>query len=349
MKKRVLLGLSGGVDSTYAAKALAGAGYTVECAVLRMHAHTDLDSAFASAGELGLPLHVIDCTDVFEKTVVENFLDEYTAARTPNPCVICNREVKFKYLLEFADRNGFDMIATGHYARVVSENGRFAVARAGDARKDQTYMLWRLSQDVLSRLLLPLSDVKKENARKELKESGISAAERSDSQEICFIPDGDYAAFVEARRGKSEKGSFVSAGGEVLGTHEGLIRYTVGQRKGLGISLGARAFVTDIDPASNTVTLSLSPKVSNVVFISGMVYSGRKEPEKSTEFTCQVKLRYLAAPVGARAFASPDGTAKLYLDEPVRSVTPGQSAVLYDGDKVLAGGFIDAANTVKMP
>ncbi len=346
-KKRVLLGLSGGTDSTYAADRLMRDGFSVEGAVLRMHDFTDISAAKRSAGELGIPLHIIDCSEAFRSAVIENFLDEYVSARTPNPCIVCNREVKFRFLYEYAREHGFDKIATGHYARVVrvpTDDGiRYAVARAHDGAKDQTYMLWRLSQEQLSMLLLPLSDIKKEDVRRELQRIGSSAADRSDSQEICFIPDGNYAAFVEEHRGIAPRGNFVDGKGKVLGSHGGIINYTVGQRKGLGISLGARAFVTDIDAVSNTVTLGTEPKMSREVHISDMIFSGMKRPDSIKEAELFVKLRYQALPVAAAVTFIPEGGARLRLSEPAKSVTPGQSAVLYDGDTVVAGGVIDVA------
>ena len=345
MKEKILLGLSGGLDSTYAARVLSERGYEVEGAVLKMHEYTDTAAAEASAAELGIPLHIIDCRDAFSSVVVSNFLDEYTAARTPNPCIVCNREVKFRFLYEYAMENGFDKIATGHYADVVKigegADARFAVKRAGDLNKDQTYMLYRLSQEQLSKLVLPLSDMKKDDIRENARLLGLSAAEKRDSQEICFIPDGDYASYVEERCGAAKRGSFVDVQGNVVGAHEGLLRYTIGQRKGLGVALGARAFVREIDPVANTVTLGYEPKMSRTVYISDMVFSGIKKPDETLCIPVSVKLRYKAPAVFATAEISSDGKAKITLDAPFASVTPGQSAVLYDGDLVLAGGFID--------
>ncbi len=345
-KKRVLLGLSGGLDSTYAVKALTDMGFEVEGAVLKMHEYTEISAAEISASELNIPLHVIDCTEAFRECVIENFLDEYVRARTPNPCIICNRDVKFRFLLEYANSNGFDRIATGHYAKIISTKDggeiRYAVGRAEDSAKDQSYMLWRLSQEELSRLIFPLSETKKEDVRAQARKLGLSASEKKDSLEICFIPDGDYASFVEKYRGKAERGAFINNEGKPLGTHEGILRYTVGQRKGLGIALGARAFVTEINPITNTVTLGLEPKYSTEVHISDMVFSGMKKPEKELALGVFAKLRYAAKPARAEALIRTDGTAVLRFEEPQKSVTPGQSAVLYDDEKVLAGGFIDA-------
>ncbi len=349
-RPRVLLGLSGGLDSTYAVKVLERSGYEVEGAVLKMHEYTEISAAEQSALELGIPLHIIDCKDAFYSAVVENFLDEYVRARTPNPCIICNRDVKFRFLLEYADKNGYNKIATGHYAKVVrlgyGDNSRFAIATAADAEKDQSYMLWRLSQEQLSRLILPLSDAKKLDVRENARSMGLSTAEKKDSLEICFIPDGDYASFVEKYRGKSQRGSFINNEGKILGTHDGILRYTVGQRKGLGIALGARSFVTEIDASSNTVTLGFEPKYSTDIEISGMIFSGMAAPMSDEQRSVYVKLRYGAKPSLAMALIRKNGTASLHFAEPQKSPTPGQSAVLYDGGTVLAGGFIDYAKPI---
>lgn len=343
---KILLGLSGGVDSTYAALALKNMGHEVEAAVLLMHEYTSVDEARESAESLGIPLHVIDARDEFERVVKSNFVSEYTNARTPNPCVICNSEIKFYYLLKYAEENGFDRIATGHYAgikKLSDEKGDFyGISRGADSKKDQTYMLWRLNQDILSRLVLPLENLVKSDIREQTRKSGLSAAERKDSQEICFLPDGNYAEYIESVAGKSEKGNFVDENGKILGEHKGIIHYTVGQRRGLGISAASRIFVTDINPKTNTVTLSAHDSYSSYVKISGIVYSGMRAPRDVLERTLSVKLRYAAAPVSARVrFCGSE--AEIFLDAPQRAVTPGQSAVMYDGDLLVAGGFIDGA------
>ncbi len=341
---KILLGLSGGVDSTYAALALAEQGHEVAAATLIMHEGMNTEQARESASALGIPLYEIDCRGNFGECVIKNFVDEYANARTPNPCVICNSEIKFIKLLEFAEEHGFDAIATGHYARVrklSDDKGEYyAVSRGADVKKDQTYMLYRLPQKVLSRLVLPLSDITKEQIRSRSSEAGLTAAERADSQEICFIPDGDYATYVEKIKGKSPEGDFVDEKGNVIGKHKGIIRYTVGQRKGLGISAASRIFVTKIDPMSNTVHISSQDPHSNVVKISGIVYSGMREPRYGESRELSVKLRYAAPQVPARVEFFGD-KATMYLEFDVRAVTPGQSAVMYDGDTVVAGGFID--------
>ena len=232
---RILVGMSGGIDSTYAAFKLISEGHKVEGAVIVMHEHTEVDEAKDAADSLGIPLHIIDARDAFNACVVPNFMLEYTRGRTPNPCIICNSEVKFRILADYASEHGFDRIATGHYAKIVknsTEDGgvRYAICRAEDTGKDQTYMLWRLPQDVLARLVFPLASMRKEDLRGEALAMGMAAAERPDSQEICFIPDGNYAEYIEERMGPSLPGEFVDSDGRVLGTHRGIIHYTVGQR-----------------------------------------------------------------------------------------------------------------------
>ena len=272
---KLLIGISGGVDSSYAALKLLKEGHEVEAAVLKMHSYTEVATAVEAAAALGMPLHIIDCTEAFEKIVVSNFISEYRSARTPNPCIVCNSEIKFKFLLDYAIENGFDAIATGHYAKIVEicgENGelRYAVKRAEDAKKDQTYMLWRLPQNVLKKLIFPLADLRKEEVRRLASEAGLTSADRADSQEICFVPDGDYASFIEERTEICPEGDFIDDSGKILGRHKGIIRYTVGQRKGLGISSSGRIFVTKIDPVSNSITLSLNDPTYESVVINGI-------------------------------------------------------------------------------
>ena len=342
---KILIGMSGGVDSTYAAFRLKEQGHTVEGAVLIMHDYTGLEAAKAAAESVGIPLAVIDAREHFNCRVIPNFIEEYSHARTPNPCIVCNSDVKFRLLYDHAVKNGFDAIATGHYANIInveSKNGpRYAVKRADDSKKDQTYMLWRLPQDVLSMLRLPLGDMTKDELRENARAHGLSSADAPDSQEICFIPDGNYAAYIEERIGASVPGDFVDEEGRVLGQHNGIINYTVGQRKGLGIALGARAFVKSIDPKTNRVIISLVPPMSDTVSISGIVFSGIEEPSAGTKMTLSAKLRYQAPPIECTAEFLGEGRAKLYLSTPARSLTPGQSAVLYAADVVAFGGFID--------
>lgn len=341
---RILLGISGGFDSAVSAHKLMAEGHTVEAAVVVMHEYTDTESAALACTKLGLPLHIIDARESFDKTVKEDFVNQYKNGRTPNPCVICNREVKLKSLVEYASRHGFDKVATGHYARVISinENGelRYAVARARDEGKDQSYMLARLSQEQLSKLVLPLSDEIKSELRQRSDEEHLPLPQAKDSQEICFIPDNDHAAFIESRIGCAKEGSFIDEEGHILGKHKGIIHYTVGQRKGLGIALGKRIFVSRIDPLNNTVTLSENGRTDKELTLSSPVYSGASEPIEEPYTVCaQVKIRYKSPLVPARVtFAKSE--IKIEFDEPVKGAAPGQTAVIYKDDVVLAAGFI---------
>ncbi|MBO7196682.1 MAG: tRNA 2-thiouridine(34) synthase MnmA [Clostridia bacterium] len=335
---RILVGISGGVDSAFAAKKLILEGHTVEGAVLIMHQHTELSAAREAAASVGIVLHEIDCRDSFVQ-IKENFVSEYINARTPNPCIICNERVKFKILYDYAMEQGFDAIATGHYAKLVEQDGRFALAMPEDSHKEQTYMLYRLPQSILSRLVLPLSEGKKSDIRLIAEEQGISAANREDSQEICFLPEGNHTEYIESVAGKSPEGDFVDENGIVLGRHKGIIHYTVGQRKGLGISLGQRAFVTNIDPISNTVTLSPDLLGKDEVYLNDVVYSGMTPPTEETTVELDVKLRYTAPLIRASATLYPDKTGVLKLSAP-QKFAPGQSAVLYLDGTVMLGGFI---------
>ena len=341
---RILVGMSGGLDSTYAALKLIDEGHEVEGAVVVMHGHTELADAREAAAALGIRLHELDATEKFN-AVKDNFVDEYSRGRTPNPCIVCNPWVKFRVLADFATEHGFDRIATGHYAKTVCLSDglsvRYTLAKARDLRKDQTYMLHRLPEDVLAILMLPLGDEVKTEVREKALARGLKAAEKKESQEICFIPDGDYAAYIEAIRGPFPEGDFVLEDGKVIGRHKGLIRYTVGQRKGLGVAYGERIFVSRIDSFKNEIVLSVVGTYIDRVMLSDAVFSGISEPEPGTEIKAEVKLRYLAAPVSTTAVFHGEGRVELVLDVPQKAVTPGQSAVIYDGDTVLFGGFID--------
>jgi len=338
---RILVGMSGGVDSAYAASLLLSEGHDVEGAVLKMHDYTELSSAREAALSVGIPLHEIDCTHLFDLEVKDYFVREYKSGRTPNPCIICNERVKMRALYDYALRHGFDKIATGHYGRVVisPENGAHALAVAEDPVKDQSYMLYRLPEEILSALLLPLSRGKKEEVRGAAALAGISVANKKDSQEICFLPDGNHAEFVEERAGKCPGGNFIDSEGNVLGRHKGIVHYTVGQRKGLGIALGKRMFVTAIDSASNTVTLSPEIKGREVIPLCDTVFSGMDIPAETVSVRLEAKLRYTASPVSVTASISPTGEVTLISEKPV-TAAPGQSAVLYKNGVVMLGGII---------
>ena len=339
---KILVGMSGGVDSTYAALKLIEQGHEVVGAVLVMHEYTEIDSAVAAAERVGIPIVKIDCTSAFDETVKTYFSNEYSSGRTPNPCIVCNREVKFKYLAKYARENGFDKIATGHYANVIRTAHGYAVSRSKDKTKDQTYMLYRLPQEVLEMLVLPLADEIKTEVKERAESLGIIEPNLKESQEICFIPDNDYRSYLEERLGKFPEGSFVDNNGRVIGKHRGIIGYTVGQRKGLGISLGQRAFVSRIDPKRNEVTLSTEKGLTKVFTASDLVYSGLSPLTKGESIHTEVKIRYHAAPTLATVTSMGEGRVRVEIDNPQGLVAPGQSVVVYDGDTVLFGGFIDA-------
>ncbi len=337
---KILLGMSGGLDSTYAARLLLSAGHTVEGAVLVMHDYTEVSEAKKSAAALGIPLHLVDCRARFDREVVLPFAADYRAARTPNPCILCNERVKFAVLYEEMQSRGFDRIATGHYARIEERGGRFAVLRAADGKKDQSYVLARLSQEVLAHLLLPLADEKKEVVRAAAAAEGLTAADRPESMEICFLPNGGHADYIAVRFGDMPEGNFVDREGNILGRHRGILHYTVGQRKGLGIALGERMFITHIDPLSGNITLARDQDRSiEELFADRLVFSGIPPQVPGGEGDFAVRLRY-AAPLLPCHVRFAEDRVTVSLLSPVREVTPGQSAVFYQGDRVAFCGFI---------
>ncbi len=339
---RILLGISGGLDSAFAAKTLLSEGHEVEGAILVLHPYAEIGSAREVARQIGIVLHEIDGRMRFEKIVQKNFAKEYLAGRTPNPCVICNRSVKFPLLYEYAMAHGFDAIATGHYAHITEKDGRYSVAMGKDATRDQSYVLWPLSQEILSHLLFPLADMKKEDIRRMAAAAGLSVADKEESREICFIPDGDYARFICDFTGlQAQEGDFVDEKGNVLGRHQGILNYTIGQRKGLGISLGKRMFVTAISAENNTVTLSDDPNASVTDFyIEDIVFSGIREPAVGAVIAANARVRYLAPLREAELTYLGEGKGHVHLSVAARAVTPGQSAVFYMDEKVAFGGII---------
>ncbi len=342
MKASVLVGLSGGLDSTFAALSLIENGYAVEGAVLRFSEHTDLKSAEKAASDLGIKLHVIDCREDFKNFVTDYFTREYLRGRTPNPCVVCNKYVKVKKLFDAASELGFDKFATGHYCSVGFEDDRYFIRRGKDESKDQSYMLWGLSQEQLSMLLTPLSELSKDYIRAYMAERGFSQAESKESQDICFIPDGDYARYITEKVGDVPDGSFVDTDGNALGRHKGIIHYTVGQKKGLGIALGEKMAVSRINAEENTVTLVRAedylPAHSVSVSDLNFQYLSSLDMQKDRELS--VKVRYSAKP---RNTCVRTENGRIYADfEPsFPDCAPGQSAVFYIGDKLAFGGFID--------
>ena len=335
--------MSGGIDSTYAATELRSRGYEVVGAFLKMTEDSDVNSAIRAAEALNVPLTVVDCTARFRDIVIGNFLSEYAAARTPNPCIVCNRFVKISALCETAKAMGIPKIATGHYTDVGFDeiSGRYYIRKAADPRKDQSYMLWRLTQDQLAVLTFPLNSLLKSEIKMKAKEMDLPNADAPESQEICFIPDDDYVSYIEERLGKFPKGAFVDDGGKAVGTHNGIIHYTLGQRKGLGIALGKPAFVTAIDPKANTVSVTTDEtKIFSDRLICADLNFMALAPGDYENLSAQGKVRYAAKPERA-SVAIRGGRAEVRFERPVRAITPGQSVVFYEGDKILFGGMIE--------
>ncbi len=366
--KHIFAAMSGGVDSSVMAYLLTEAGYRVTGATMTLYrpgmrvdasgaftepaiaedgmlpcgSDSDVRDARAVCERLGIGHRVYDMGEAFCRSVIGDFIREYEAGATPNPCIVCNRCLKFGALLDAAIRDGADGIATGHYARVEYDTGsaRYHLRRAVDEQKDQTYVLWQLSQAVLSRVILPLGAYRKAEIREIAASQGFASAHKSDSQDICFVPDGDYAAFLTAYTGREPSpGDYVDEDGRVLGRHKGIIHYTVGQRKGLGIALGAPMFVKSKDAATGQVVLSgndrLFEKRITVREVNLMALSRLEAPVR-----CEVQIRYRHKPAPATVFPVGETAAVIEFDEPQRAPADGQSAVFYDGDTVLGGGVI---------
>lgn len=341
MNKKIVLGMSGGIDSSYAASLLKADGYEVTGVYCIMHEHAfdGLADAKKVAESLGIKLLTEDLTEKFDKTVKTYFTETYSKAGTPNPCIICNPTVKFKALCDVADRIGAEKIATGHYAGTGydEQSGRYYIRKA--TYKDQSYMLCRLTQEQISRVIFPLYGTEKSDNRKSAELSGLPLSDKPDSQEICFIPNGDYATFIENRKGPFPEGEFwLEDDNKVVGRHKGIIRYTVGQRKNLGISLGERIYVKSFDIEKNTVILSRKDVTEDEGLTCRNIVFQALDPTTES-FDSDVKIRYAHKGIGACSKIS-NGEITTKFAEPQRAVTPGQYAVFYDGDKLLCAGEI---------
>lgn len=355
-RKKVVVGMSGGVDSSVAAWLLKEQGYDVIGVTMQIWQEEEsvlqeenggccglsaVDDARRVASQIGIPYYVMNFRSEFQKYVIDYFTEEYENGRTPNPCIACNRFVKWESLLKRSLDIGADYIATGHYARVEKlANGRYALRVSETARKDQTYALYNLTQEQLSHTLMPVGAYEKEEIRKIAKEIGLQVANKPDSQDICFVPDGDYASFIEKNKGKTfPQGNFVTSDGTVVGTHKGIIHYTVGQRKGLGLSLGHPVFVLEIRPETNEVVIGTGEESMTLIVkanrLNFMSVEDLKEPKR-----VWAKIRYNHR--GAWCTVERTGTDELtaVFEEPQRAVTPGQALVMYDGEYVLGGGTI---------
>lgn len=347
-KGKVVVGMSGGVDSSAAAYILKQEGYDVTGVTMKFWQDDtgNYDSAAGDAarvaGQLGIPHFVADFRETFKEKVVDYFTREYLEGRTPNPCLVCNRYLKWEALLSFARSVGADAIGTGHYARILRlPNGRLSVAKASSSSKDQSYALYRLTQEQLSRTMMPVGDYTKDEIRAMAMKAGLDVASKPDSQEICFIPDKDYAGFIERYTGvRSEPGSYVDAQGNVLGRHAGITHYTVGQRKGLGVAFGEPRFVTALRPKTNEVVLGTDRDVwSNSLRCKDICLMAVDRIEEDRRVTAKIRYNHS----GSEAVIHPiqeDGTMRVDFPEAVRAVTPGQAVVFYEEGHVLGGGTI---------
>lgn len=354
--KKVVVGMSGGVDSSVAAYLLQQQGYDVIGVTMEIWQREDsclteaeggccglsaVEDAGRVAAKLGIPYYVMNFKDVFKKHVIDDFINEYMAGRTPNPCIVCNRKVKWEAMLKRSLDIGADYIATGHYSRIERlQNGRYAVKRSVTDKKDQTYALYSLTQEQLKHTIMPVGEYTKEEIRGIAEKIGLNVASKPDSMEICFVPDKDYAGFIEKSIDRPvPEGDFVDTSGNVIGRHKGIIHYTVGQRKGLNLAMGYPVFVTAIEPGTNRV----------VIGKDGDVYTDRLTAARlnhmSEERFCEDKIymgkiRYNHKGTKCKVRYINDDTIECIFLEPVRAVTPGQSLVLYDGDYIAGGGVI---------
>ena len=344
--------MSGGVDSAVAAYLLKKQGYEVVGVTLRSWVSSDaedsrcceIDDARATAQAIGIEYHVFNCVSAFNDKIIRAFIDDYLHGLTPNPCVICNREIKWERMLYYANVLQADYVATGHYASIVElENGRYTVRKALHSEKDQAYMLYRLTQEQLARTLMPLGTYSKEEVRKIAEEAGIKVASKPDSQEICFVTDGNYADFIKEHAAGEvpAEGNFVDGTGKVLGTHKGIIHYTVGQRKGLGIAFGHPVYVKKLRADRNEVVLGTLEEIRcKAIICRDLNFMSIPEPSPGQKIPCQVKVRYRHAGQPALLEKIGEDRVRITFEEPVRSAAPGQSAVFYDENGCVIGGGI---------
>ncbi len=359
--KRAMIAMSGGVDSSVAALLMKQTGYDCTGVTMRLYcapgmertsqksccSDADEDDAAYVCWQLGSEFESLCCTRKFEKAVIQNFIREYEAGRTPNPCIVCNRCLKFDLLLSRALEQGFDCLATGHYARITRnrDTGRLQLRKAADGSKDQSYVLYMLSQKQLAYLRFPLGELRKTEARVLAERAGLVTASKHESQDICFIPDGDYSAFLERWTGRREPdGDILDLEGRVIGRHRGAIRYTIGQRRGLGVAAKQPLYVVDKDMKTHTVTVGPESALYSRELIAGdFNWLSVPEPEHPMRVTARTRYRQRENPATVRPLAG--SRVRIVFDQAQRAVTPGQAVVLYDGELILGGGTIEQVLT----
>ena len=352
--EKVLVAMSGGVDSSVAAKLLTDAGFSCIGCTMKLYdnedagipkANTccsldDVEDARSVAYRLGMPYYVFNLKDKFAECVIDRFVDAYEHGITPNPCIDCNRYLKFDKLFERADIMGCRYIATGHYARIEREGEKYVLKKALDETKDQSYVLYDLTQETLARVKFPLGSLRKTEAREIAAEAGLINARKHDSQDICFVPDGDYARFMEDFTGKHyPAGDFLDVSGKKVGTHSGAVRYTIGQRKGLGLAMGAPVYVCAKDMQANTVTVGPEAELFDTIVYADEV-NWIAIPELKGPLRVTARTRYHQTEQPATVYPAGPDSFRLEFDQPQRAPTPGQAVVLYQGDVVLGGGTI---------
>lgn len=355
-KGKVVVGMSGGVDSSVAAWLLKEQGYDVIGVTMQIWQDEDnvvqeenggccglsaVDDARRVAASIGIPYYVMNFKQEFQKNVIDYFTEEYLNGRTPNPCIACNRYVKWEALLQRSLSIGADYIATGHYARIDKlPNGRYAIRRSATLAKDQTYALYNLTQEQLEHTLMPVGNYSKDQIREMAEKIGLQVANKPDSQDICFVPDGDYASFIEENADASiRQGNFVTPDGKILGKHKGIIHYTVGQRKGLGLALGYPAFVLEIRPETDEVVIgTYEESLTHTLRANELNFMSVEDLTEPMRVFAKIRYNHKGAWCTVEKTGEDEITCTF--DEPIRAVTPGQAVVLYDGEYVLGGGTI---------
>ena len=355
--KRVVCAMSGGVDSSVSAVLLKEQGYEVigismklaetpadaEAKVSGCCSVKDFNDARAICASLDIPFYSMNFKDEFKEKVMNTFVKEYLLGRTPNPCVLCNQDIKFDAFLAKAQELGADYVATGHYARIVNQQGRYRLLRGKDPNKDQSYFLFSLKQEDLSKIIFPVGDLSKPEVRMLAQKYNLKTKDKPESQEICFVPNDDPGAFIEAysKEDLGPRGDFVDESGKVLGRHRGIHHYTIGQRRGIQVAMGSRYYVSKIDPENHRITLSEDTALYHDKLLASKLSWVGYQPHENE--TVQAKIRYRTPPENCRVKMLENGKVEVSFEEAQRAITPGQALVFYQGDEVLGGGWIDRA------